>query len=119
MNGKPPTSLSVEERLFAVIVHSKQMLAFDKSIMTKEGERFWALVEPEGWVEASSCRATPGDPVPGDVLTFPTRTEAERFARHWKGHPWWCSPNGEFEIVEMIPRKVIETRVIGYEVYRG
>ena len=111
--------LTSEERTFAVIVHSKEMLAYDKSIMTKEGERFWATVDREGWVEASSSRARVNEGVPGDVMTWPTREDAEKFARRWKGHPWWCSPNGTFEIVELIPRKVIETKIVGYEVIRG
>ena len=111
-----PTS---DEHVFAVIVHSKQTLAYDKSIMTKAGERFWATVDREGWVEASSSRMLSEDRVPGDVMTFKARNAAEKFARRWKGHPWWCSPNGTFEIVELVPRKVIKTKIVGYEVHHG
>lgn len=111
------TNPSSDEHVFAVVVHSKQMLAYDKSIMTKKDERFWATIEREGWVEASSSRMLSDDGVPGDVKTFTTQEEAEKFARRWRGHPWWCSPNGTFEIVKLIPRKVIETKIVGYEVH--
>jgi hypothetical protein len=93
--------------MFAVIVESREMRsgAQGNPIITREGERFWALVEPEGWVEATSARAS-GSTVPGAAKTFQTRAAAERFAERWKGHPWWCSPNGKYEIVEVAPRYV-------------
>ena len=77
-------------------------------------------IEPEGWVEASSSRVSYNEgAVPVDLKTFETRDKAETFARRWKGHPWWCSPNGTFEVVEVVPRQVVEAKIVGYEVVRG
>lgn len=119
MANQSDVARSSENEVFAVIVHSKEMLAYDKSVMTKAGQRFWALTDREGWVEASSCQTLSDGGVPGDVKTFANREAAEKFARQWKGHPWWCSPNGTFEIVRVQPRVVIEARIVGYEVVQS
>lgn len=101
---------------FALIVTGREMRsdAPGKPIMTEEGERFWVTIEREGWVPATSRRCDDKRAVPGDVKTFPTAEAAEAFAKAWSGHPWWCSPRGEFEVVPVKPRyrKVLD----GYDV---
>ena len=86
---------------YAVIVTSSEQRSGSEGnpIITKDGDRFWACVEPEGWVEATSSRYVDDTHVPGDVKTFANEKAAETFAKRWTGHPWWCSPRGEFEIV--------------------
>lgn len=100
--------------VYGVIVTSNEAKsgARGNPVMTKEDERFWATVEPEGWVEASSVRYGDGV-VPGDPLTFPTQERAEAFAKRWKGHPWWCVPNGQYEIVPLVARTVTDSRITG------
>jgi len=94
---------------YAVIVDSKEALTgadVPNRVMTKEGERFWATIEREGWVEATSASFKEGL-IPADVKTWETSDAAEEFAKRWKGHPWWCVPNGNYEIVELLPNMVL------------
>lgn len=101
--------------MFALIVTSKEALASDRYVMTKAGDRFWVLNEPEGWVEATSTRFVNRRLVPGDLKLFKTVASAERFAKRWRGHPWWCQPDGKnYEVVSVTP--VTETRIVGYKV---
>jgi hypothetical protein len=107
-----------EPIVYGVIVTSKEAKSGAKGnpVMTKEGERFWATVDPEGWVEASSSRVNvTGESPPGDPLIFKTRERAEEFAKRWKGHPWWCIPNGQYEIVPLVAKTVTDPRITGYE----
>ncbi len=100
---------------YAIIVRGKEQLAYDKTVMTRDGERFWVMNDHDGWVDASSVHWTSDGAVPADVKTFESKEAADRFARRWKGHPWWCSPKpGEHEIVAIEP--VFEQRRVGYKV---
>ncbi len=104
--------------VYGVIVTSKEARSGmpGNPLVTTAGERFWVTVEPEGWVPASSCRvSSTGDSPPGDPKVFPSRERAEEFAKHWKGHPWWCIPNGEYEIVPLRARKQTDPHIVGYE----
>lgn len=91
---------------YAVIVHSAKVLYSDGSVASEEGDPYWAIIEPEGWVEATSVRAIGGG-VPTDVKTWASRDAAEKFAQNWKGHPWWLAPRGTYEIVPIEPKMVV------------
>ena len=97
---------------FAIIVESKEAISgYNHTVMTKAGDKFLVTKDHEGWVEASSTRWN-GEIE--DPKLFPSRASAESFAKRWKGHPWWCKPNGNFEILEVKP---VYTQVLrGYEV---
>ena len=97
---------------FALIVKGKYVPTYDGKIMTQEGDPFLVLNDNEGWVPATSIRYKPGK-LPADTKIFKSKEIAENFAKNWKGHPWWCVPNGEFKIikVKIKYRKVVE----GYE----
>lgn len=83
-------------------------------VVTEAGRKFWVLNEPDGWVEATSIQVDhpfhKDGSLPSDLKVFDTHEDAEAFARRWKGHPWWCRPNGEFEIVTVEPntRQVVD-----------
>jgi hypothetical protein len=90
--------------MFAVIVTGTEARSgsIGNPVVGAEGDKYWVLVEPEGWVEATSGRMRDPDKVPIDVKTWSTREAAEKFAKRWKGHPWWCKPKG-YEVVEFEP----------------
>jgi hypothetical protein len=112
---KQPDEPVAEPVVYGVIVTSKEAKsgAAGNPVMTAEGERFWATVEPGGWVEASSSRVRDDSP-PGDPLVFKTREQAEEFAKRWKGHPWWCVPSGQYEIVPLAVKTTTHARITGY-----
>ena len=87
--------------MFVVRTECKQALAYDKSILTEEGEKVWVCKEPDGWVEATSSSAKWSDDPHPDCLTFKTYESAEKFIKKWKGHPWYNTPNGNYEIIEV------------------
>lgn len=96
---------------FAVVVTCKEARSSDKSVITKAGERRLVMKEPGGWVEATSQGFVGAFPL--DTKTFPTAEEAHGFAERWKGHPWYCVPNGEFEIFAITP--LYTQSLAGYE----
>lgn len=100
---------------FALIVAGKEARSGDaqKTVMTVAGERFWVMNEPDGWVEATSVRVDSSQRIPADVKVFATAADAEKFARRWKGHPWWCKPNGVFEVVPVSP--IFVTQQCGWQ----
>jgi hypothetical protein len=93
--------------MFALKVRSHEARSGPEDIITAEGSWFWVVDEPNGWVEATSspCNYEPGK-VPNNVKTFKTEWGAAEFAVDWKGHPWWCKPDGTFEVVRLKPRMV-------------
>lgn len=99
---------------FAVIVVGKEArsAAPGKPIVTNHGDKFWITTEPDGWVPATSTRCMDLNSVPGNVKCFDTIKSANEFASSWPGHPWWCSPTGEFEIVELVPE--YQSVLVGY-----
>lgn len=52
---------------------------------------------------AANGRQTHGK-IASDAMAFSTREIAEEFAKKWTGHPWWCKPSGQFEVIEVTPR---------------
>jgi hypothetical protein len=92
---------------YALIVHGKEQKSQSGTVMSKKGQRFWVCREPDGWVEATSTMVDDsflGGKLPRDLKTFTTEDAAKSFAKRWKGHPWWCVPNGEFEVVKVTPK---------------
>jgi len=83
---------------FALKVQSRLVLSPDRSVeMTKAGEWFWVL-HGEWGVTSKGCR---GEGIPRDIQVFKSFDEAERFGKNWRGHPWYCRPNGTCEVIEM------------------
>ena len=88
--------------MFAIIVTGKEARAFDDTVMSPEGERYWVEMEESGWVVATSSRVRQYPKASAKLKTFDTREKAEEFAKSWTGHPWWCIPKS-YEIVEVEP----------------
>ena len=101
---------------FIVIVESLAAIASSGNIVTKNGEKLLVINDPENWVEATSRSLNfyKNENLPKDVKTFDSHETAERFAKRWKGHPWYCKPSGKFEILEIKP--VYEQVLKGYEI---
>jgi hypothetical protein len=81
---------------YALTVSCREARSADGTIVTRDGERRW--VTRSEWVEATSC-ATVNDSVPSDVMTWDDEEGAATFAKRWQGHPWYCQPNGGFDVV--------------------
>ena len=94
----------INERFFVVVVLSEEVQGSlaPGGIMTKQGTRFLVLETPDGWTVATS-RYYDGK-IASDAMAFSTREIAEEFAKKWTGHPWWCKPSGQFEVIEVAPR---------------
>lgn len=107
----------MSDHRYVVVVSSKEAKSASKGnpVITEEGEKFLVLKEPEGWVEATSIQWS--GTVNSDALTFNDVISAEKFAKRWKGHPWWCKPNGDYEIIEISAR--IVKRQEGWNVVQG
>jgi hypothetical protein len=94
---------------FVLIVESEEARSgYNDSVVTRNGDKFLVTLEPEGWVEATS-EAWSGSPYskrafPNSVKVFNSEEDAVKFAKRWKGHPWWCVPNGNYKVIEVIPR---------------
>lgn len=99
--------------MFVVVVESAKVISGAKvnSPITYEGDRFIVTIDPEHWVEADSQHFN-GE-IPPHAKIFDTFNEAEKFAKRWGGHPYWCKPNGNYEIIEVQP-KFGEPQIIGY-----
>lgn len=98
------------EQMYALIVESREVRAESGRAMTEQGARFW--VTRCEWVEATSTRMVGTDAVPRFVKLWDSADDAEAFAERWGGHPWWCVPNGTYEVVPVVPRT--ETVVTGW-----
>ena len=91
--------------MFAIKVTGKEMrtTAPGNSVVGAEDEKYWVVIEPEGWVPATSARCDfHKDKIPRDLMTFKSAEAAEKFAAAWEGHPWWCAPKS-YEIVKVDP----------------
>lgn len=94
---------------YALIVESAEArTGYDNSVITQAGDKFLVTIEPEGWVEATSNRWTgslnSSNGFPVNPKLFDSAEDANKFAHRWKGHPWYCKPNGSFEVVEVKPK---------------
>jgi hypothetical protein len=96
---------------FAIIVTGSEAKSNCGSTVGQEGQRYWVVIEREGWVEATSRDYQRA--VPNDVKLFDSETSARAFADRWNGHPWWCKPKS-YEIVKLQER--YERIMTGYEV---
>jgi hypothetical protein len=85
--------------LYAVVVTSLEAKSTSGTVITPAGTQFIATIEPDGWVPATSSRYTGA--IPADAKTFDTEEAAVNFAKSWNGHPWWCRPNGEYEVIQV------------------
>ena len=101
---------------FAVIVTGDEAFTASGEVFTQKGQQFWVLIEPEGWVPATSIRYNEEDALPSKLKTFKTREAAERFATRWDGHPWWCKPIS-FKVVEI--KEKFKRISDGYELTGG
>lgn len=81
--------------------------------ITNEGDWFWVIDEPEGWVPASSVRSQDAERIPAGAKAFDSKEQAEAFAKKWKGHPWWCRPNRNYQVFKVMP--VFKQIRIGWE----
>lgn len=81
--------------LYGLIVTSRKA-----GQLSREGERYWVLKEPERWVPATSTQCTDPTQPPADLLTFETWVAARDFGEQWEGHPWWCRPKA-YEVIEV------------------
>jgi len=93
---------------FVLIVESHEARSgYNNTVLTESGDRFLVVDEPEGWVEATSAAWTgslnDSNGFPHEPKLFESVGEAAAFAKRWEGHPWWCKPNGKYEILEMRP----------------
>lgn len=90
---------------YTIIVTSKEARSgtIGKPIMTHAGDKFFPIIDNDGWVEASSIRITDyfKDRLPPYLKTFPTFEAADAFGKRWKGHPWWCIPDG-YEVIKIV-----------------
>lgn len=94
------------ERFSAVKEHGKHI------VVTKHGDKFWVVNEPEGWVPATSTHVSDDDNIPHDVKIWNTYEDAENFLKEWKGHPWWCSTIA-YKIIRI--EKTFKTVHFGYK----
>jgi hypothetical protein len=102
--------------LFVLIVSSKEARSGVEGnpVMTQAGDRFVVVVEPEGWVEATSRSYDANNVISPDAKIFRTVSGAAKFARRWKGHPWYCIPDGNFEVVPVQRITRSEKHTVGF-----
>lgn len=92
---------------FVLIVEGKEARSRSGCVVIPAGEKFLVVEEPEGWVEATSCsyrgnlRRSRG--LQSQAKVFDSVAAATEFAQCWKGHPWYCKPNGNYEVIEVRP----------------
>ncbi len=103
---------------FALIIESSEAISeCYNSVMTRTGEKMLVIEDSECGVEATShywhSSYNDSEGFPPFTKLFDSVEAATEFAKRWVGHPWYCKPNGNFEVVEVTPRykKVLK----GYE----
>jgi hypothetical protein len=112
--------MNLKDLKYVLCVQSKEAPAgLGRAPMTEEGDWFLVMEDvPDHWVEATAMRVTlPFDPAyifNTDVKVFDTAAEAAAFAQRWGGHPWWCRPNGTFQIYEVSAHYKVTTKHVGY-----
>lgn len=63
---------------FVVVVESKKTLAVTGSVLSEEGQKYIAIRDDEGWVEASAKKYRGPESIGMDVKTFDSKEAAER-----------------------------------------
>ena len=87
---------------YAIKMQCKEALDYRGDIMTPAGT--WVWVCDGEWGE--TCRGADSGRVPDDVRIFETIGDAIEFTGEFKGHPWYYLPNGDWKIVEVLPKMV-------------
>lgn len=104
--------------VFVLVVSSKEAKsgAAGNPIITQAGEKFIVVNDEDEWVEATSLKYDVNNSIlPPNVKIFRTQRAAERFVKRWKGYPWWCVPDGTFEVI--LVSRIVKCRkeTIGYQ----
>lgn len=110
---------------FIIIATCKEVRADSGAIVTDEGLKVVVINDDEGWVSHTTRSLWVGETIPKSAKTFPTREEAEAFAKFldsdeakndrswWKTwHPWYVQPKS-WEVVEVAPKT--QEVVIGWK----
>lgn len=101
---------------YALIVESKEAKSSSGTVVTEEGDRFLVKKNPDGWTDATSVQwsyVSDLDCLSDELKVFTTKEAAIAFARKWTGHPWYCKPNGNFEVIEVLP--VYKKSLVGHK----
>ena len=94
------------ENRYIVVYECKEAKSDDGSVMTKRGEK--ALLCKGEWGPTGSpdksCFGV------GAAMRFNSEQEAHEFMKQYKGHPWYCIPNGKYEVIKVKPvyKQVVE-----------
>jgi hypothetical protein len=94
---------------YGLIVYGKEAKDIVGNVVTRDGQAFW-VINGE-WGFTSSLYS--GPMAPPNLKLFSTKEEAGRFAKAWRGHPWWCKPK-EHRVVMVSP--VYSLLVSGYNI---
>lgn len=102
--------------MFAIKFRCMEAIGGLGGVVTKAGDWAWVVIEPEGWVIATSTSVPADGRVLHDVKVFKSKEDAEDFIRKWatKYHPWYYKPDGTYEIVPIKPRMV--TKQQGWDI---
>lgn len=75
---------------------------YPKGVTTEARTWFWVTwSETDHWISSREVNHPLG--MVDDPMVWETRDEAEKLLKQWKGHPYWCVPNGIYEILEVRP----------------
>jgi hypothetical protein len=89
---------------FALLVQCHEAVSAppNETVITKEGQ--WRLVIDGEWGETSVNTDGPRIiETRTDMKLFPSREAVAKFMKKWKGHPWYCVPNGNYKAIEVEP----------------
>lgn len=90
--------------MYAIKFKCKNILG-DTGFVIGKDQYAW-VVDERDMITCRFIGAT--NDIPLSVKTWEDRTEAEKFIGKWEGHPWFCQPNGEFEVIDLKPIYKIE-----------
>lgn len=90
---------------FAVVVTSDETRNYRDEVFTPKWSKFWAIISEWG---ISTAQFTDYSKIPKDIKAFGSAEQAEKFAKEFKGHPWWVVSIA-YEIIEVKPR-IIEVQ---------
>lgn len=95
---------------YIAIVESKEV-----NSMTNYGDRFLLLEGINGSpIKARGIPYKPTDLKRTDLKIFKSYKKAEKFINQWKGYPYICKPNGQYQILKVKPtyQKILD----GYQI---
>lgn len=90
---------------YAVRYECKEVIAKNGEVVTREGEKTY--ISKCEWCLTSCYR------IDKDLVIFESEERAHEFMKTWKGHPLYCKPNGNYEVLEVKP--VFKQVLTGYE----